>query len=82
MMMQGTAFNTKGATQFSLMLRGKISVGEREARIKAAINKARFTAFRFWLKYQMATPLMAIINVGDSALWLKITTHIKSEASR
>jgi uncharacterized protein YcsI (UPF0317 family) len=56
-----------------------MSVGESEVNINAINNKVRFSFFISCEKNQVATPVTAIINVGDSALWLKITTHIKTD---
>ena len=54
--------------------------------MEANINAAPISSFSFQFgfsrgKYHSAAPHMAIINVGDSALWLKITTQISQAAS-
>lgn len=56
------------------------SVTDREVRSSAKMAKKRWNGVIFPEKSQMATPVMARIKVGDSALWLKMTTQIRSEA--
>ena len=68
--------------KFCFIKRGKISVGEREVKIYAMISNTRFSVFLSCGKYHKATPHIAIINVGDSALWLNIITNIKVDAKK
>lgn len=51
-----------------LIADGNRSVGESWVKTKAKVNKTIFNMLRDWLKNQIATPDIAIINVGDSAL--------------
>lgn len=57
------------------------SVTDREVRSSAKMAKKRWNGVIFPEKSQMATPVMARIKVGDSALWLKMTTQRRREAS-
>lgn len=63
----------------SLNERGKRSVGDSEVRIKAEMKREVFNMFFSLKTNHNATPSIAIMNVGDSALWLKMTTQINIE---
>ena len=78
--MQATPFKTKGITKFVFNDLGKISVGDKMVNTKTKNNKHFSTIVLADKVYQMATPVVAIIKVGDSALWLKITTQINKDA--
>ncbi len=67
-MIHGTALRANFLIKLILMYLGKISVGDNVVKIIARISKTRFSVFLSWEKYQITTPLMAIINVADSAL--------------
>ena len=48
---------------------------------KQKISNIKLINLKGCVKYQIPTPQTAIINVGDSALWLNITTQINTDAS-
>ena len=65
---QGTAFNVYGLTHSLRIYAGKISVGDRETNIKAITNKIILILLFSIVVNHNATPDIAIIKVGDSAL--------------
>ena len=77
--MQGKAFRAYGPMNLILTTRGKISVGDNEVKTNARISRIISQAFLSWEKYQIVAPLMAMIKVADSALWLKIIIHINTD---
>lgn len=47
---------------------GKTSVGENEVKMMATINKVKLNLEYGDIKNQIPTPIIGMINVGDSAL--------------
>jgi hypothetical protein len=78
----GTAFKTYRLIKLILTLFGKISVGDNDVKTNTRISRIRSPPFLSLEKYQITTPLMAIINVADSALWLKIIIQINTDDKR
>src|ERR1700743_1303344 len=70
---QGTALTTYTSNIFLRINFGNRSVGARQVKTITSINKAIFILEGACIKNQIATPVTAITNVGDSALWLNIT---------
>lgn len=66
--MQATPFSTKGITKAALIDFGKISVGDKMVNTITRTNKTLSKTVFCEIAYQSATPKVAIINVGDSAL--------------
>ena len=66
--MQGKAFNVNGFTYSSRKNPGKISVGDRVVKIKAQLNNTMLKMLFSQDMNHSATPVIAIIKVGDSAL--------------
>jgi len=56
-----------------------MSVGDNEVNTMAEINKMLFNRFLSPIINHIETPAIAIMKVGDSALWLKITIQSKTE---
>lgn len=66
--MHGNAFSVYVFINSFRTEAGKISVGDRLVRIKALTNKIIFIVFFLLAANQIATPVIAMIKVGDSAL--------------
>ena len=66
--MQGTALSVYGLTYSSRKNLGKISVGDKDVSMNALINRIILITFFSLQVNHKATPVIAIINVGDSAL--------------
>jgi len=66
--MHGITLRQYGSMYWSLNSTGKRSVEKREVTTKARIRRNRFSYFNPCEKNQIATPVMAIIKVADSAL--------------
>jgi len=75
----GRAFNAYGIIILFLKDEGIISVGDKLVNTKAKTSRETSVIENFPIIPQIATPLMAIIKVGDSALWLKITIQIRTD---
>ena len=75
--MHGTALMAYGSKKDCLMVFGNRSVGARLVKIKANMASTTTVVFGFSENTHRAMPEKAMIKVGDSALWLKITIQIK-----
>ena len=64
----GTALMAYGWKYSERMNFGKRSVEESVVKTKASANNVMFNAFFLLITNQSATPVIAIMNVGDSAL--------------
>lgn len=73
--MQDRAFNTKGSTNVLRKTGGNRSEGDKEEKTKTIQNKKCTLREGGVTTYQTAAPHKAMMKVGDSALWLKITTQ-------
>ena len=79
--MQATPLRQYGLTMLSRKFFGKISVGDSDVKINANANNRQLVQFFCANMNHIDTPAIAIIKVGDSALWLNITIQISSDAS-
>ena len=76
--MHGIAFTDHGTKKLSWIKSGNKSVVDKEVKTKAETIKAvRQRLVMPEEKYQIPTPTMAIIKVGDSALWLNTIIQSK-----
>jgi hypothetical protein len=57
-----------------------MSVGDKIVKINTEANNTVSVLLKGTLAIHMATPVTAIIKVGDSALWLNITNQMSMEA--
>ena len=79
--MQATPLRQYGLTMLSRKFFGKISVGDSDVKINANANSRQFVQFFCANINHIDTPAIAIMKVGDSALWLNITIQISNDAS-